>query len=507
MGLVDLLASIDARVWMPPEIPKELDKELRAEFTHSNPDFHKARKMGFSVWGKSSTVETWRREKGRLGECLTLPRGGIGRIKNICSERGFELKWQDRRTVAPVEFPPFVVDPDRPDVDLRWYQHEAIEECVRRGQGVVRAPTGSGKTASAMALLSRLGQRALVIMRDGNLMRQWQTELVRCLGLSRYEIGVVGGGKFQPGPRVTLALQQTLYSRRGHVLDKLLRDDPYGVALFDEIQFAAAATVNHVLDRLPAKYRFGVSADERRRDRKEFLTHDVVGPVIHEVSRKQLEEEKVVHPVTVRLVPTNFEAPWYSTAEDASERDFKRLIDEMVEDEGRNAVLLRTIVEAVKAGEFPMLVFCHRREHAHLLDQALHMGPGIRCGLLLGGDEDRQRFAWDKDLLNAGKIPVACGTYQSIGVGLNLPTVEAGVMATPSSMGNPQFFNQVRGRICRISSKRAILYVLVDWRVFPKTVARLMDWSDSVEYRRRGDWVKAVRATDVFESGDDWRRE
>jgi superfamily II DNA or RNA helicase len=456
---------VDSRLRLPRSAPDKLVRELKASHAHANPDFHRNRSMGFSTWGTPSKILTWREEDG----VLTLPRGGMARLRASAEEHGLALRFIDKRTKLPRE--------EWPDlqVSLRSYQAGAVQACIEREQGIVRAPTGSGKTIAALGLAATVAQPTLVIMRDGNLLDQWRTNAIEKLGMSAREIGVLKGGKtLKVGPRLTLSLQQTLYSGRfpiGEVAPM------FGQVIIDEVHLVAAATFQKVLDQFPAKYRIGFSADETRKDGKEFLVYDQLGDVIFEVERSDLENAGVVLPVEVRMIPSTFRADWYRDAS-SGERDFNRLLGEMMDDEYREAELVALIRSVLRDGDTPCFVFCHRVEHARRLADETLFGLGVKAGLMLGGDDQRRRFEEDKRRLLAGEIPVATGTFQAIGTGIDVPNVVAGVIATPFG-NNRQFFGQVRGRVCRAAKgkKHAVLYVLWDRDVFPRMASSIAKWN------------------------------
>lgn len=498
--MTPMIVVVDHRLWLPPKLPRDFAKDVRRAFKYPNPDYYRQKAMGYSTWKMKKEIQTYATVEDRLGKRLTLPRGGIGKLRAIAADHGITLRWQDRTTEAPAEFNPFVVDPNNPDWVLRWYQEEAVEAAIKRRQGVVRAPTGSGKTKAALALISRIGQRTLVVMRSGNLLDQWVQEAEDSLGLTKKQIGIIRGGKkYHPGRPLVLGLQQSLHSKGPVGLAELFRDDPFGAVVVDEVQTVAARTFMGVIDHVPTSYRIGFSADETRKDKKEFLIYDAMGEVVYEISRKRLEAEGVVHPVLIRVVPTSFRADWYRDA-DPGDRDFTRLIEEMTDDDDRNQLLLTLTQGVVQADEVPAMIFTHRREHAHTIaDAELSVRLGVPCGLLLGGDgQDRERFNDDRAKLLAGRLKVAAGTFNAMGVGINLPVVRAGIVATPISGGNRQFFGQVRGRICRTSEASgktsAVLYYLWDRHIFPRQLNNLRSWNDNnVEILEGDRWVPAGR--------------
>jgi superfamily II DNA or RNA helicase len=464
-----LLVRIDSRLHLPPGLPRALVSDLKRVCTHANPDFHKQKRMGFATWGMESTINTWEiHDKGTPAESLSLPRGVTESLKRVATEHGFGIRFLDRRLRHdPVSWPALRFEP-------RWYQLEAIEACLKYEQGIVRAPTGSGKTLAALALAQIVGQPALVIMRDSNLLNQWVDVAVEKAGFHKSEIGILrGGSKLRTGSRLTLALQQTLHSESFPLEEVAAR---FGIVIVDEVHGVAAKTFHKVVGVFPARYRIGFSADETRKDKKEFLVYDQFGRVVYEIERDVLEDVGAITPVEVVLVPTEYRADWYRDAY-GGERDFTRFMEELTNDDERNKLVVE-LVSHLSKRESPTLVFSHRVEHARELADVALYSAGVRCGLLLGGDDNRVRFSEDKARLKSGELPVCTGTFQAVGQGIDMPAVRSGVMSTPIG-NNRQFFGQVRGRICRPADGKSIgrLYVAWDRHVFPEMLSKMTLWN------------------------------
>lgn len=335
----------------------------------------------------------------------------------------------------------------------------------------------SGKTLMALACLPRLGQRSIVIVRDRNLLEQWIQRAEENLGIKPKEIGIIASGKRRVGKQLTVALQQTLYSK---AFDLQEYAGMFGAVVVDEVHDAAARTVQETVDAFPARVRVGFSADHTRKDRKEFLIEDLFGNVIFEVGKDNLEKIGAVVPVVVRLVPTDFRADWYANAP-PEERDFTKLVTEMSTDQSRGALVRQVVQELVKAHAVPALVFTHRREYAARLAEEELPADGIPTGLLLGSAGNAEQFEESKTLLLSGVLKVAVGTFKAVGQGIDIPNVMAGVCATPIG-ANRQFFGQVRGRICRVVPGKRVghLYYIWDRHVFPESARNLCQWNDGL---------------------------
>jgi superfamily II DNA or RNA helicase len=465
----DLTVILDSRIRLPAGLPRSFVAELKKATTHANPDFHKKKGMGFATWGTSSQIPTWElHDKGTPAESLSLPRGATERLRNIAKAHDYGIRFLDRRTRHdPVDWPPLRFTP-------RWYQDEAIEAVLKAEQGIIRAPTGSGKTLAGLALSKFAGQPALWIMYDSNLLTQWIDVAVEKLGLSEREIGVLrGSSKLTTGSRLTLALAQTLNSK-SFPLDQVA--GRFGLVGVDEAHMVAASTFQNVISSFGARYRVGVTADETRRDKKEFLIYDQFGRVVYEIERDVLEQEGSITPVEIVFVPTDFRADWYRDAA-GGERDFNQLLDEITTDPARNALIVE-LVRWLSAREAPSLVFTHRIEHARTLADTELFDAGVSSGLLLGGDENRVRFSEDKARLKTGEVPVCVGTFKAVGQGIDMPAVRSGVMTTPIG-NNRQFFGQVRGRVCRPAEAKDLgrLYVVWDRHVFPSMPKTFGGWN------------------------------
>jgi superfamily II DNA or RNA helicase len=207
-----------------------------------------------------------------------------------------------------------------------------------------------------------------------------------------------------------------------------------------------------------------------------------------------LVESGHVLDVEIRVLPTEFAAPWYGVPvdrEDARQLNFVRLVQEMAEDSARNWAAVRTIREEVAAGE-QVLVMCHEREHCMKVGQML-VGYGIPSGYLLGGPESAKEFATSIAGLKSGALRVGVGTYKAIGTGIDIPRVGVAVAMTPIG-GNQQNFGQVRGRVCRTAEGKTIarLYLLWDRCVYPSHLKNFVAWNTDVSVREEsGNWLPA----------------
>ena len=454
---VDSRLVIDVRT-----LDAEVVKALQQSCTHTNPMHAKLRSMGYSAHNEPRTIKTWRGGPGRL----MLPRGVLSKVRALLAEHGIEPDLHDCRTDPdPIKMP-------RHRVKLYDYQQEAVESALAVENCLIRAPTGSGKTTIAMSLLGRVRVPTLVIVWNSTLLQQWQERAVKEFGIKLSEIGIVQAGKVRLRP-VTIGMQQSLF--RLNDADHRAVSSYFGAVIFDEVHRAAAKTFTEVIDRLPARYRFGMSADEQRKDRKEFLIYDMFGRVAYEVERSVLEARNFVLDVALHVHPTGAALEWYRD----DEVSYDRLIAALEGDDDRTALAAQIAADEVRAGH-QTIVFSQRREHCARLAAAL-VGQGLQPGMMLGGPESQAELQRTLTGLKSGQLRVAVGTIQAVGTGIDLPAISRGVLATPIS-SNRQLLGQVRGRLCRTApgKKDAILHYLYDERAFGQSALRNLDrWNQT----------------------------
>lgn len=450
------------------DLPGEVATLLKSDCTHKNPKHFKLKSMRKPTAGEPAKIRTW----AEVGGDLTLPRGATGRVRDAFKRAGLEPAWCDRRTDG-------TGDGRIPALRRELWDHqaEAVRAVIVRQNCIVRAPTGSGKTTAAIAVASELQLPCLVIVWSGNLLDQWAERLELELGLQPSEIGLIRGPHLKIRP-ITLAMQQTL--RKPDLL-RAVRD-LFGVVQCDELQRFAASTFRETIDAFPARYRVGWSADETRRDRKEFLIYDHFGTVAADIDKRQLVRKGRVLEVEIRVVPTEQRAAWYlkQGRTEGETPDFNRLLEELVRDEDRNELIMRHALEEASEDR-RVVILSHRLEQVREIGR-LAAEQDHPCGTLIGGDDWADEFAHTVRQLSARKLSLAAGTYLAFGTGIDVPAVERGVAATPIA-ANRQFLGQVCGRLCRTTKGKqdaALFYLWDQWIFGAEHLSNLVRWCDRV---------------------------
>ncbi len=478
---VKIKVIVDNRLRMhSDDIPGEMLESLREQFTHSNPTWNRLKGMGkYPPASEPEKYVMWQ-SSGPDDEEFSLPRGGLPKLRGAFDEHGLDYELVDHRSLGAPHLLGSYVDTWQIGCDLfpehklvAWdHQREMVEAANKYGQILMRAPTGSGKTSAIIKHIAEKQAPALIIMWDSGLLTEtWQPRIEQELGIPVKDQGLIRGSTFKLKP-ITLAMQQTLARWGEEKWERLFYENAangltqcvFHSVYCDEVQRYAARTFVDFVNRFDCHDRIGVTADERRKDRKTFIIYDMFGPVKHEVSKKELVKKRIIHDVECYVVPTEFRADWYVQLKEDGLFDpmihTRQLLDEMAVDAERNELAVHLIEQCVQAG-LPTLSFTQWVDHARRIDAAL-TGRGIASGLALGGKEWEQVFKETLQQLRDGQLQVGCGTFGKLGVGHDIPAVAAGLAVTPIH-NNKGFLGQVKGRICRTTAGKENARIIVMW--------------------------------------------
>lgn len=478
------------------EVPKAAANELRQLFEHSNPEYHKKRQMGYGTGNEQPVITTWKHVTGEDGiTWLTLPRGGTQRLRDVFADHGLPIEWVDRMCHGNVakcggEYTGDWLTPQMfpNQKQVPWDHQERIIAAIHKcKQGVVRAPTGSGKTSALIEAIRQENVPAIVIVWESGLLEQWQKRIEVELGIKKKDQGLIRGSTCRLRP-ITLCMQQTINKWGPDKWAKIR--GVFGLVGADELQRYAATTFVDTIDQFDAAIRVGVSADETRKDKKEFLIYDFFGRIIEDISKNELEGKGIIHEVTCNIVPTDFQAQWYV---DDVRPDFSTLLAQMIEDDARNERIVRVAKNRYDAGE-TLLLFTHRIEHCHTLRRML-AAVGVPADYMLGGPSHQKEFETTVERMRDLKDPlrVAIGTLGKVGVGLDIPNLTVGIACTPIH-NNRQFMNQVKGRICRRCTESnkvgAELVYIWDQEVFGRQpLINLKRWNKQTSVQHEFSWL------------------
>jgi len=266
----------------------------------------------------------------------------------------------------------------------------------------------------AMVAIARRAQPALFLVHTRELAQQALRAAERVLGLDQSEVGMIGGGAWSIGRRLTIALVQSLQGGipaelAGHV----------GHVVVDECHHAPADAFSRVVGQLPARYLLGLSATPYRRDGLDAVIGYFLGPVVAAMDERALAD-RLIKPHIIKR----------ETGISVRGDGFTELVSRLTTDSGRNALIVHDVAGAVAEGR-RCLVLSDRVEHVEHLATLLQ-AEGLTAAALHGQQGKRVR-AQVVAAAGAGELDVVVATCSLVGEGFDCPSLSALFLATPVS--------------------------------------------------------------------------
>jgi superfamily II DNA or RNA helicase len=422
---VQLNAVIDHRIRVQADaLPDVLACQIAEALTFENLEREEARKQRTAGWQDLPThIELF----AINGNEVSFPRGFRHAFEAGLQAHGMEVSYEDRRT-SHTQFR--LGQPIAP----RDHQPAAVEAIKRHQDLIYKAPTGSGKTITSLLAIRSLAQRSLVIVNTLAIAEQWVDRAREALG-EHYPVTMIGDGKLEVSPYLTIATAQSLWSRR----DQLLADgvfDCFGAVVLDECHHATALTYMALLDRFSARWRWGVSATPDKTGDFRIATN-VLGPVLHETPLQEMfDKGYLIKPRAVKI-----ETGFGSHYKRARRVNYNKLVGELSDHPLRNLAIARNIKR--NEGSHQLILSARLAQLDAIRDLLLE--EGFKDGVYwLTGRETRA----ERETLQANVEAGPCVVFSTIAnEAVDIPVLERVHLAWPQK--NTGLIIQQIGRVMR----------------------------------------------------------
>lgn len=253
-----------------------------------------------------------------------FPAGLVGRVINVLDAH--DVPYHLDAEVAADTKPDLDPSYDLVDIESREYQDRAVEKGLLNPRGVIRAPTGSGKTAIATRLIVARNKWALVVVPTIDLLHQYKRFLEDHVRVPWADvapkIGQLGDGVVDPQP-ITVGTVRTVANAMGVAYETYEfgeyddRDDTdvspsalrgwiekIGTLVVDEAHILGAQTVYDIATGIPAPNKYGFSASPWRDDGADLMIEAATGPPIYRIGTEVLVQDGFLVPPIIRVVNT-----------------------------------------------------------------------------------------------------------------------------------------------------------------------------------------------------------
>jgi superfamily II DNA or RNA helicase len=419
------------------QCPPAMLRFLREKLNIVNSDYWVKRKTGKSTYQTEARFQTLI----ETDDALFLPRGFVDPLLEYCEKEQVPYRIDDQRGKRErVVY--------NTTVDLHGYQQAAVDATDKTDFGVIVAPPGTGKTIMALAIIARKQQPALIIVHRKQLFDQWLDRIEAFLGIPRFRIGRIDGGKSAIGHEITVAMMQSLQG--SNVPETLFT--AFGTIVVDECHHLPAKTFRSTLAQFNSVYLYGFTATPERKGSDEAMLFLYIGKLIHRITFSR-DEPELNRQLAITIHQTAFNPPF-----NAATDNVETLLQVLIHDSARNAQIGKDIAREVGAGR-KVLVLTERVAHVAILEQVLRMSMEVVA--VTGEDPATQRQA-KLALVAEGDFQVLVTTGQFLGEGTDIQGLDSLVLAFPFSFEGKLI--QYLGRVQR-GPVKPVIYDYDDARI------------------------------------------
>ena len=407
-----------------------------------NPEFDKKVRMHFWVGNTPEFLYLY----AVHGYQLVLPYGTLRHILPMIPQGSWETAFAS----------PVTVDYGC-KVPLYDYQEKAVEEVYWKQYGILQSAAGSGKTQMGIALIAKLGRKALWLTHTKDLLTQSKQRAEQYMDKSL--LGTITEGKVNIGSGITFATVQTMCN-----LDLAQYKDMWDVIIVDECHRVAGTPTavsqfSKVLNSLSARHKYGLSATVHRSDGMIQATYALLGDVVYSVPPEAVADR--VMKVGIYPVPTGVGISRACQNPDGT-LNYAKLINYLTENDERNHLIVDCIVAE---REKPSLILSDRLGHLGTLMAMLPPKMQKDAVMVSGkmttkkGKAEREQAIED---MRTGAKKYLFATYSLCKEGLDIPRLERLYMTTPQK--DYAVITQSIGRIARThpGKSQPIVFDFVD---------------------------------------------
>ena len=295
---------------------------------------------------------------------------------------------------------------------------KTMEAYKNQGGGILSLPCGFGKTILGLYFIAQLKKKTLVIVHKEFLMNQWIERIQ--FAIPNAKVGIIQGDKFQvEGKDIVIGMLQTL-SMKDFSDDSF---DDFGHVIIDECHTIPSRVFSKALMKVNSKYSLGISATPKRNDgmMKVLIYH--IGNIFYCIKSNQKNTVKVE-----RYLLDSSDVNYNNEVLNFRNKpQMANMINNIADYTKRSKLIIDKVLSEIKLNDKrQFLILSDRRQQLEYMFKIINELSDVSCGYYIGGLK--------KNVLKDNeKCKILLGTYPMASTGLDIPSLNGLVLATPRS--------------------------------------------------------------------------
>lgn len=241
-----------------------------------------------------------------------------------------------------------------PDIKYYGFQENLIKRALLAKRGVIKSPTGSGKTLIMAGLVKSLSDKKTVILFNSKQLLKQTFDFLSNLGIDN--LGIAFGEGYQNGDIMLCTVQS---------IDKIFHThlEEAEVLMIDEVhEFCTGATSLAAIESFPkAAYRFGFTATPPKDDIPYHNLIGAIGAVLEERSTTDLIEEGFLTKPIIQIIKINHKDTHLS-----HDMSYREVYDQFLINSTERNNVIKNIVKNIRSKDKNSKVLILVKELEHL---------------------------------------------------------------------------------------------------------------------------------------------
>lgn len=229
--------------------------------------------------------------------------GLLPKVIQYCREENIEFE------LVPFEEKIKQVKPKLEGITFREDQVRLLNLIQKEKRGIIKSPTGSGKTILAAGTISQYpSARSMMVVHTQALFSQTIEELERFFG----PIGKIGGGIFSPSEKITVCMIQTANSILKDITHASFKDI---TKLLMELDIIIVDEAHHIAQKqghyaklmnwclAPIRIGFTATPLPKHKTLERLVGEGHLGPILGELSMEEGIEKGILAKPRLKLIP------------------------------------------------------------------------------------------------------------------------------------------------------------------------------------------------------------
>lgn len=383
--------------------------------------------------GKDGKFTRWDGWRKLLTTNLTFASGLIDRVKAFYDKHERPIEIVDRRAPKSIGKSCDILPAlSKLGMIPYEYQQDAVNVVDGYDRGIIKLPTGAGKSVVAALITAKLGKKAMIYVIGKDLLYQFHRLFS---SVFNEEIGIIGDGNCSIR-NINIVSVWTVGQAMGLKRKDILLDDSDAektiginkyaeilklmketkVHIIDECHMAACDTIQQICKYTNLEHIYGLSGSPWRDDGADLLIESILGKYIVDIPATYLIERGYLAKPMIKFVSV----PYMKCP-----RNYKQVYKEYIVDNiYRNGLVLKYTKMLVEKG-YKTLVLFSSIKHGQILHDMI--SPHVRCAILDGSDDAKTRDSVKEDL-ETGKIDCILAS-KIFDIGIDLPILSGLVIA------------------------------------------------------------------------------